>query len=58
MTNEEIEKSVQEDSSLIIIKRQQDGNYKGWAQKNNKVIQERQINPEYTLQALLTKSVI
>lgn len=58
MTHKEIVSAVEKDSTLVIIQRQVDGNYKGWAQKNNKVIQERQINPEYTLQALLTKSVI
>lgn len=38
----------------ILLKKQEDGNWKGWMQKNGTLIEERQINPEYTLQALLT----
>ena len=52
MTHEECIEAVGNDQTLIIIKRQEDGNYKGWVNKGT-IIEERQINPEYTLQALL-----
>ncbi len=33
---------------------QEDGNYKGWINKNGKVIEIRDIGPETVLQRLLT----
>lgn len=57
MTPEEITQAIEKDSNLIILKRQVDGNYKGWANKGGTVVEERQINPEYTLQALLTNKM-
>ncbi len=38
----------------IYLMKDVDGNWRGFMQKNGKLIEERQINPEYTLQALLT----
>jgi hypothetical protein len=57
MTHQEILKAVEVDSTIIVLQLQEDGNYKGWANKGGKVVEERQINPEYTLQALLTASM-
>ena len=43
-------------SDVITIIRQEDGNYRGFAQKNGKLIQVRQIDPNTVLQLLITAS--
>ncbi len=51
----------EKEEGVIVLKKQPDGNWKGWMQKNGKLIEERQVDPMYTLQALLTndgKSVV
>jgi len=39
---------------VISILKLPDGSYKGWMQKNGKLIEERQIKPEDVLISLLT----
>ncbi|MDE2015909.1 MAG: hypothetical protein KGI72_05300 [Patescibacteria group bacterium] len=38
----------------IVIVKQADGNYKGWANRFGKVVEERQFDPLVVLQLLLT----
>lgn len=38
----------EKDPNVIVLQKQEDGNWKGWMQKNGKIIEERQINPQYT----------
>ena len=40
----------------IVLEKQVDGNWKGWMYKNGKLIEERQVDPTYVLQALLTNN--
>jgi hypothetical protein len=40
--------------NVIVIEKQEDGNYKGWMQKYGKVIEAREIKPEDVLVKLLT----
>lgn len=46
--------SLTTDENTIIIQRQPDGNWKGFAKKFNKHIEVREINPETCLQMILT----
>lgn len=40
--------------NVIALVRQKDGNYKGFAQKNEAMVEVREIGPETALQRLLT----
>jgi len=42
-----------ENPNVISIIKQEDGNYKGYMQKNGKLIEVREIGPETALQSLL-----
>jgi hypothetical protein len=49
-----LEFSPIKNSAIITLFRDLDGNYRGFMQKDGKLIQAREISPEYTLQKLLT----
>ena len=53
-----VEESAQYDPTknpnVISLIKQEDGNYKGWTQKNGKLVDARDYGPETVLQALLT----
>lgn len=55
MELKEREFSPLKNSKMISIELQEDGNYKGWMQKNGILIEAREIGPETVLQRLLTK---
>ncbi len=44
----------EKDPNVIVLQKQEDGNWKGWATINGKLIEERRQAPEYVLQYLLT----
>lgn len=51
------DKSAEElmrDGKAIVLVQQEDGNWKGLMVKNGELIKERQVDPIYVLQALLT----
>jgi len=45
---------LSKDPNTIVLQKQADGNWKGWMKKGDKVLEAREINPEYCLQWLLT----
>jgi hypothetical protein len=51
---DKIEFSPAKNPNAIAIIREEDGNYKGYAQKNGEVIEVREVGPETVLQKLLT----
>lgn len=51
--NKDYHNPFQNPDAISIVK-QSDGNYKGWMNKNGKIIEVREIGPETVLQRLLT----
>lgn len=46
--------SPEKNMGVISLIRQEDGNWKGYMQKNGKLIESREIDPTYALQAVMT----
>ncbi len=57
MTQEEIVAAVTKDDTVLVLQKQKDGNWKGWAKRGGNIVEERQVDPLYTLQALLTNKM-
>lgn len=51
---DKIEFNPEKNEKAISIIRQEDGNFKGWMQKDGKMIEVRQYDPQIVLQMLLT----
>lgn len=57
LTQDELNKIVwnpSKNDNVIAIIKQEDGNYKGFMQKNGKLIQVRQSDPNTVMQLLIT----
>lgn len=52
--NLELDKIINQTSDLIVIEKQEDGNWIGKMNKLGKVVLSREIGPETVLQKLLT----
>ena len=54
MSKSKIEYNPEKDENVISIIKQEDGNYKGYMQKNGKFIEVREGDPNSVLVALIT----
>lgn len=54
MSKQNIEYNPEENPNIISIIKQEDGNYKGYTQKNGKFIEVREGDPNSVLVALIT----
>jgi hypothetical protein len=54
MKQEQIEKTLKSSPDLILLEKQEDGNWKGWMHKFGSLVVVREVGPETVLQKLLT----
>ena len=54
MDQEQINKTLKDFPELILLKKQEDGNWVGWMSKFGSLVNVREVGPETALQKLLT----